>query len=165
MGYSLVTGASGFIGKNLLGHIGEKHAEAKDKILILGSSDSSDYPVIPHKGYRFSTSDFTSHGFTEIEAVIHVGAFTPKSAADTNRHEENLSNVINTNHLLQNLPSRPEKFIFISTVDVYQQTAAAISEQTPTIPAGFTALPWAHSKAARYSRCRPCRTAVQIIHS
>jgi nucleoside-diphosphate-sugar epimerase len=137
MGYTLITGASGFVGKNLLRHLDEKHPEAKDKILILGSSDSLDYSVIPHKGYRFSSDDFTSRGFHEIDAVIHLGAFTPKTAADAKLYEENYSNVVNTNHLLHNLPNKPEKFVFISTLDVYQQTADAISEQTPTIPAGF----------------------------
>ncbi len=137
MGYILLTGASGFIGNNLLKHISEKHPDAKDKILILGSSNSLDYPVILHKDYHFSSSDFSDRGFSEIEAVIHLGAFTPKTAADTNLHEENISNVINTYHLLHNLPNKPAKLVFISTVDVYQQTTDAISEQTPTIPASF----------------------------
>jgi nucleoside-diphosphate-sugar epimerase len=136
MGHILITGASGFIGKHLLQYAAEASVDKKS-IVLLTSSSIEGYTCIPHKNYQFTKSDFSAKGINEIDIVIHAGAFTPKSSAEANNYESNFSNVTNTQYLLENLPNTPAKFIFLSTLDVYQHTEAVIDEQTATVPAGF----------------------------
>jgi nucleoside-diphosphate-sugar epimerase len=137
MGYILITGANGFIGKHLLQYIKEEAPAYNRNIVLLTSSLIEGYTCVPHQNYQFTKADFLAQGINEIEIVIHAGAFTPKSSAEANNYESNFSNVINTQYLLENLPTIPSKFIFLSTLDVYQHTEAIIDEQTPAIPSGF----------------------------
>ncbi len=136
MGYVLITGGNGFIGKNFLSYLNEIQSPLRDKIVLLTSSSSDKkYPVIEHKNYSFSRNDFFQKGFDTIDIVLHIGAYTPKNAADAANVELNTSNIFNTLHLIENLPSIPEKIIFTSTLDIYQKTIGVISEETPEHPA------------------------------
>lgn len=92
------------------------------------------YKSINHKQYTFSKDNFYQQGITQIDTVIHIGAFTPKTGQNANCIWESLTNVNNTWHLLNNLPNTPEKFIYLSTIDVYQTTTSIIDENTPTNP-------------------------------
>ncbi len=137
MGHILITGTGGFIGKHLLQYISDAAPEYNNQIVLLTSSPIKGYTCVQHRNYRFTKDDFLSLDVNEIEAVIHAGAFTPKSSAEANNYEDNFSNVSNTHYLLDHLPNIPLKFIFLSTLDVYQHTKDVIDEQTPSIPSGF----------------------------
>lgn len=137
MGYILITGSSGFIGNKLVDYISSVSGEEHNRILLLTSLPSAKYHYLLHKDYKFTSTDFLEKGYEQIDIVIHAGAFTPKSSADTNLFNENFSNIINTRHLLDNLPNIPAKFIFTSTLDVYEQTTEIIDEFTRLSPSGF----------------------------
>ena len=137
MGYILITGSSGFIGRNLLHFIENKYNDQLNKIVLLSNFASSRFITIPHTNYQFTSTDFINKGILDIEAVIHIGAFTPKDSSSANFLDENYSNILNTMFLVKNLPSKPKKFIFISTLDVYEPTKQIIDELTPTLPITF----------------------------
>lgn len=137
MGNIVITGCTGFIGKKLLNYIVEHQLLKTEQVVVLGSIPVDGMLFLPHNNYAFSKEDFLSLGINSIDAVIHLGAFIPKTAAETNNYDQNLSNVYNTAYLLANLPSVPERFVFISTVDVYTGADTAIDESAPTVPQTF----------------------------
>lgn len=129
----LLTGASGFIGKNLVNYI-ENNFNDRYDLVLLTSQNNSRHKVINHKNYKFTKDDFLKENISRIDIIIHAGAFTPKSGAEANDIENSISNITNTFHLLNNIPCYPEKFIFLSTIDVYGQVDGVITEDKPPNP-------------------------------
>ena len=127
----LVTGASGFIGTNLI----EKLRQLSDvyNVIALGSKDIKGVVSVNHKNYTFSKDDFVAKGLSNIDVLVHLGAFIPKSNAQANDIDSCTANIQNTIHLLMNLPSVPQKIVYISTTDVYD-TCEFINENTHTNP-------------------------------
>lgn len=123
----LITGSTGFIGQNLLKFI-ESKFENKYNIVLLSSSMHDKYKTVLHKNYSFVKNDFEEQGIKNIDIIIHVGAFTPKSSSEANDIEKSNANIFNTNYLLKNLPALPSKFIFLSTIDVYGKIESIIDE-------------------------------------
>jgi nucleoside-diphosphate-sugar epimerase len=130
----LITGATGFIGKNLLRYIKDEDIWKDEEIILLSSQEIPPYKYINHNKFSFTKEDFYKKGIMDIDAVIHMGAFIPKTAEDANLITESISNIENTFHLINNLPSVPKKFIFLSTIDIYQKTNSIIDEKTPINP-------------------------------
>ncbi|MFX4253329.1 NAD-dependent epimerase/dehydratase family protein, partial [Aliarcobacter butzleri] len=60
--------------------------------------------------------------------------FTPKSGIEANDINKSNANIFNTKYLLDNLPNFPEKFIFLSTLDVYGKIETIIDESSFTNP-------------------------------
>lgn len=119
----LITGATGFIGTALLKYIKFNNLFLNDTIILLTSKNIDGYNCILHKNYTFTKQDFLDKNINNIDIILHIGASTPKS-----RHEyqpkhiyKYAYNVKNTIHLYENLPNIPNKFVFISTTDVYQK--------------------------------------------
>jgi nucleoside-diphosphate-sugar epimerase len=137
MGYILVTGGNGFIGSKLINYISSVSDEERNRILLLTSQPSIEYHYVLHKNYQFASNDFLNKGYDQIDVVIHAGAFTPKSSVEANLYDENYSNIVNTYHLLHQLPNIPDKIIFVSTLDVYQKTTEIIDENSVLNPSGF----------------------------
>lgn len=131
----LLTGGAGFIGGHLL-KVLKSHPEYRlFNIVLLSSENIGDDKTVLHKKYTFTKDDFLSNGLSDIDIVIHAGAYTPKDSANANLIAETLSNITSIYHLINNLPNIPEKFIFLSTIDVYTQDSAnAIVEETYTDP-------------------------------
>jgi nucleoside-diphosphate-sugar epimerase len=131
----LLTGASGFIGKHLLAALIEEYG--KENILALTSVPLTHANYLLHNGYHFEPDYFIKSGYGErIEAVIHAGAFTPKSGKQANDVEKCNSNIISANKVLQaDLPNL-KKIIYLSTLDVYG-AADIISESSLTQPASL----------------------------
>lgn len=133
----LITGASGFVGKTLLRKIAEESDFAKDNIILLSGTNINGYVCINHNGYTFTKQDFINQGIDSVDAVIHLGSAVPRTKADYLPENEFkfIMNVRNTIHLYENLPSVPQKVIYISSVDVYrgiyQSNGNIISEETP----------------------------------
>ncbi len=158
----LITGATGFIGNHLLGHILKNNTE-EARIVLLTSVPSDDHPFVLHNGYSFSKESFIAKGFSQIDIVIHAGAYTPKSGAMANNYSDNYRNVVNTNHLLNNLPNIPEKFIFLSTLDVYQETKGIITEETPVNAASFYGVSKAYCEKMVVQFCADKGIVCQVL--
>lgn len=129
----LWTGVSGFIGMALLKEL-NTHTSLRENSVLLSSKTIDGWKCVLHRNYQFSTKDLKKQLTSDIDTVVHMGAFIPKSKQDANNVEQNTSNVINTLWLLNHLPNIPSKIIFISTVDVYAQTDDIIDEQSPVAP-------------------------------
>ncbi|MBQ3311799.1 NAD(P)-dependent oxidoreductase [bacterium] len=127
----LITGATGFIGKSFLKYIKEQKLFEQDNIILLSSKKIDDYQCILHNNYTFTKEDFIKSGINAIDIVFHLGAAAPKTKNEFGVEfgYKFSTNVINTAYLLNNLPSVPSKFIFISSTSVYKQEAK-IDENT-----------------------------------
>jgi nucleoside-diphosphate-sugar epimerase len=128
----LLTGTSGFIGSKLLNECINTYG--KENVLVLSSKENENCQTIVNKNHEINSIDFSNSPFNKIKTVVHVGAFIPKSNADLNDILKSNSNIIFTQNLLSSLPASVEKFIFLSSIDVYKKTAQMISENNPTIP-------------------------------
>ena len=137
MGYILITGTGGFIGSNLLHYIRRQYPLDLEKIVLLSDHPPADIKSISPRNYRFTVDDFLIKGVDKLETVIHLGAFIPKDHSQANWKDENARNIINTEHLVKNLPSVPERFIYISTTDVYMKGNGIIDENNTTSPLTF----------------------------
>lgn len=133
----LITGASGFIGKNLLRNIKIENQYSKDKIILLTKDNIEGYLCIQHNEYTFIKDDFVKLGIYEIDIVVHLGAFIPKNSQEANDIDKSFSNIRNTIYLLNNLPNTPKKIIFASTIDVYKNTSDIIDENTDIFPSSL----------------------------
>jgi nucleoside-diphosphate-sugar epimerase len=125
----LVTGGTGFIGHHLLQYL---KTLSQYEVIAFSSKEISGIKTILHQNYTFDKSIFEENGLSKIDVVIHAGAFAPKTSNEANNVKLSNSNIFNTQHLLNNLPS-VNKFIFLSTLDVYKQTDI-ITEQSMTEP-------------------------------
>ena len=128
----LLTGTSGFIGSRLL--IECINLFGQENVVVLSSKKNQKCPTIIYNNYEINAADFSQSPFNKIKTVVHVGAFIPKSTADLNDILKSNSNITFTQNLLTSLPDSVEKFIFFSSIDVYQKTDQVISENNPTIP-------------------------------
>lgn len=113
----LLTGATGFIGRNLL----RCASEVCDDVdfVLLSSREIEGYRCILHKNYTYTTKDFINAGIKHIDAVIHLGAFSGKTPQESYSAEKNLTTITKTQYLIKHLPNNPRKFITCSSVDVY----------------------------------------------
>lgn len=127
----LITGATGFIGSKVLQKIICKYS--KDSVIAL-SSKNLDVKTILHKNYNFDKDYLLKNGCENIEVLIHIGGFIPKTSSEANNINNCTSNINNTLKLLNsNLPNL-KKIIFISTVDVYSEDNDIISESSKAEP-------------------------------
>jgi len=130
----LITGATGFIGSNLLKVLENNSAYDNYELILLTSKEILGYKCVIHNNYTFTKEDFFKIHISEIDIVIHLGAFIPKNSLDANKVKESISNIVNTEYLLENLPSIPKKVIYLSTIDVYGNVNGVITEEVPTVP-------------------------------
>jgi UDP-glucose 4-epimerase len=128
----LLTGTSGFIGSALLNKCA--HLFGEENIVVLSSKENKKYPTVHYEDFNVNPTQFSCPPFNQIKTVFHVGAFIPKSNAELNDVEKSNANISFTQQFLSSLPQTVEKFIFFSTVDVYETCEQLISENTPTIP-------------------------------
>lgn len=136
----LVTGASGFIGKHLINRL--SNILGPDRILALSSKSVTNCRYLNSLQFTFDVHYFIEHEYVDIDTIIHLGAFTPKSGNDSNSYMECNSNIINTQNLLRCEMPNLKKFIFISTLDVYSNEGSKISENSSTDPISL----YGHSK-------------------
>lgn len=129
----LLTGTTGFIGQNLLKFI-ELNYKSDYEIVLLSSYINENYKTVLHKNYTFNKQDFEKNGILKIDLILHIGAFTPKSGIEANDINKSNANIFNTKYLLDNLPNFPEKFIFLSTLDVYGKIETIIDESSVANP-------------------------------
>ncbi|GHV80787.1 UDP-glucose 4-epimerase [Spirochaetia bacterium] len=136
----LFTGCSGFIGSAVLGEAIKKYG--KENIYVLSSSPIDEVQTVIHNGYEFKPDIFIDNGLSDIEILVHMGAFTPKDQAEANNIQKSNSNIYNTGKLLfAELPNL-RKIIFTSTLDVYavNDIISEESEESPASLYGFSKL-------------------------
>ena len=113
----LLTGATGFIGMHLLEALIDSYGS--DNVVALTSKPITKCQFVLHNGFVFNPDLFIKSGFKNIDTIIHAGASTPKSRAESNDIYNCNSNIFSTTRLLTSLLPNINKFIFLSTLDVY----------------------------------------------
>jgi len=135
----LVTGASGFIGSHLVRRL----EEMNDVKLVLLSRDvlkDTKASQVTASLHELTRESWIKCGVTQIDIVLHLGAFTPKQHSDINALTAIYdANITGTHALLESLPNVPEKIVFASTLDVYDFEGGAmpLTEHSPVKPAGL----------------------------
>jgi UDP-glucose 4-epimerase len=121
-----VTGTSGFIGSHLMGKLIEKFGYSQ--VIALTSKESELYQCINHQDYTNFSNDCLN--LEDAKVIIHAGAFIPKNNNDANNVVLCNSNIASTSELLKHIDKNLDKFIFLSSIDVYTETDV-ITEFTP----------------------------------
>ena len=127
----LLTGASGFIGKHLLLQLIKKYG--KSNVIALTSRPIDECNYILHNNFQLDPDFLINHGYANIKTIIHAGAFTPKNGSQANDVNLSNSNIYSTEKLLNLTLPYVQNFIFLSTLDVYDNDEI-ISENSPENP-------------------------------
>lgn len=127
----LLTGASGFLGRHLLARL--KAEYGGDGVVALTSRPLPGVRCVLHQGHTYDPNTFSDAGLDGITAVVHAGAFTPKSRLEANRTGPATRNVETTLRLLEAKLPALEQFVYLSAVDVYRP-GVGIDESTQPSP-------------------------------
>jgi UDP-glucose 4-epimerase len=125
----LLTGSTGFIGFSLINYLEKSSLSSLDMIEVLSS--------VQHPKLKTILYDVDSYFIPKIEDVsdiIHLGAFIPKSNIEANNIDKCTSNIQFTINLLNSIPKTIKRFVFISTLDVYESTNEIIDEDSVVNP-------------------------------
>ncbi len=126
----LITGASGFVGRKVVEEILKTYPN--NDVVALASNELT-ISTILHNNYNIDENYLLNNGCENVEVILHIGAYTPKSGEESNYIFENNRNIYTTETLLrQNLPNL-KKIVFISTLDVYAP-CEIINEQSLVEP-------------------------------
>jgi nucleoside-diphosphate-sugar epimerase len=152
----LVTGASGFIGSHVVARLVASGAE----VFAVSSSVSATAPerLVPFmEQIEILEANLTDRSSlahviarAQPELIIHLGAFTHVGKSFSRIDENIQTNVQGTVNLLLALQGRYERFVYISSGDVYGDAPVPFSEDGPVSPAS----PYAVSKYAAERFCR-----------
>ena len=124
----LLTGSTGFIGKDLLESLKLKFG--RESLLLLSRQPIKGFCCVIHKNYIDDKIKFSPVDLAKIETIIHLGSFIPKNKSES--HNQNLTdlNVKVTKSLLQEKFKQVKRFIYISSIDVYA-IHELVDENTP----------------------------------
>lgn len=127
----LITGATGFIGQRVLEQLKLKNID----VVALSNADRiAGIKTISTSHYQFDDNYLLENGCEDIEVLLHLGAWTPKTSASSNNLEKSYSNIANTRTLLNAKLPALRQIIYCSTIDVYENTDNKIDEKTITVP-------------------------------
>lgn len=124
----LITGASGFVGKNFTQYLRASNLE--NQIVLLTSKEVEGFCCINHKQYTFTENDFRSKGIDKIDVLVHLGAYSPKTNHQADDWQNNYSSIANLVYLLKHLPCVPEKIVYGSSITVYGKPVGRITEES-----------------------------------
>ena len=117
----LVTGSSGFVGRRFL-----EMAPTDWEIICLGRSQPDSFTgrwircdLSDQKSIKSAAKQVSDETF---DAIIHLAAFVPKTAADDTLDKARLGNIDATINLLTYFGEKSEKIIIGSTAEVYDQS-------------------------------------------
>jgi UDP-glucose 4-epimerase len=128
----LLTGASGFIGSQLLRAVSAMFG--RENVLVLTSRSQFDGPVVVYDPIEFRIDPADMDKFKNVDVVIHAGAFTPKNGLQGNNSKACNGNIGFTQSLLDLPFSNLKKIVYLSTVDVYG-SSQLIREDSALLPA------------------------------
>lgn len=132
----LITGGTGFVGSRLLHIAKERFEQDGSCIIALTSRQLDGYICVLHENYTFQKESFYRAGIDCIDAVIHLGGYSPKKRDEMGARDQYLASIQNAQYLLEHLPNIPSQFIFCSTISVYDESAHdVITEKTIPQPA------------------------------
>lgn len=125
----LLTGASGFIGSYLTDYINSNYKD-QYRLVLLTSREIPGQICLCHGGYTFDRNIFLQNDISQIELVLHVGAYV---GSEQSSAQANASTIANTIHLLKSLPNTPQKLVLISSTALYgfSNKLPFVSSQTP----------------------------------
>lgn len=135
----LVTGASGFIGKQLISALTKVYGS--QNVVALTSKPIPDCNFLLHNDYTFEKDFFLKSAYSSINTIVHSGAYIPKSSSNANDWIQCNTNIKSTDCLLKSSLPNLKKFVLLSTVDVYGEDNI-ITETSPIGPVSL----YAHSK-------------------
>ena len=119
----LLTGATGFIGSALIDYLELNMPSMLNELVVLSSVQ---HPKLDTLLYNVET--YSTPKIENVSAVIHLGAFTPKSNFNSNDIDKCFSNIYFTKNFLESLPTTVSKFVFASTLDVYQTSNTCVNK-------------------------------------
>jgi nucleoside-diphosphate-sugar epimerase len=135
-GIALVTGASGFLGGRLAELLVEDGVPVR--ILARSSSDLRHLSHLPIQIVRGDLNDTAAlaEAVRDVRVIYHCAAASTDWAADTTYYD---ANVRGTQRLLEAALSVPglERFVHVSTTDVYGYPRAVCDETAPTRDVGL----------------------------
>lgn len=114
----LITGANGFIGGRLLKRLAVLYGA--ENIVTLSSKEIPGYRCVLYKGRVLASP--IEIDFSDIDIVVHAGAYIPKRSADANLIDKCNENVSFTEMLLSLRLPKLKKIIYLSTSDVYESS-------------------------------------------
>lgn len=157
----LLTGIGGFIGKHLLELINNEYPQME--IVALTNSNIKNVICISHENYVYNISNFPENIVNGIEYIVHLGAFTPKSRRESNDIIKCNGNIRSTESLLSlEFPSL-KKVVFVSSLDVYENTNNVIDESTPTSPSTLYGWSKLYCERMAQSHCDALNIEVVIL--
>ncbi|HTM01977.1 MAG TPA: NAD(P)-dependent oxidoreductase [Vicinamibacterales bacterium] len=164
----LVTGARGFIGAALVRRLATLPGTQVVALARSRPDDPVDSKIhwVESNLEDLEPSRWRAAGWPTFDAVIHLAAFTPKSAAMRDHAPEIIAaNVIGLQALLTSLPNPPGRFIFCSTLDVYARSAFdhVVDERSPVGPAGLYGLSKLLGEGLVEAYARSTRTECLIL--
>jgi nucleoside-diphosphate-sugar epimerase len=152
----LVTGASGFIGSHVVGRLvgGGAHVSAVSSSVSTYSPERLAPYLDQIELLEANLTDRSSLAHVVAQArpelVIHLAAFTHVGKSFSRIDENIQTNVQGTVNLLLALDGNYERFVYISSGDVYGDAPVPFREDGPVSPAS----PYAVSKYAAERFCR-----------
>lgn len=131
--------------------------------MVLASKPIDDCPYILHDNYEIDSALFENRGLDDVTEVIHAGAFTPKKGSQANDVVNCYANIRSTHLLLQALPKSVERFILLSTLDVYGVTDQSITEHSVISPSSLYGYSKYYCEKASESWAKANDKVIQIL--
>jgi nucleoside-diphosphate-sugar epimerase len=157
----LLTGTGGFIGKHLVEFITSQYPHIQ--LVALTNSNIKNVHCINHNEYTYDLSNFPKKIIKGIEVIVHLGAFIPKSRMESDDIIMCNKNISSTQSLLGlELPSL-KKVVYISSIDVYDNTNHIIDERTATKPGTLYGWSKLYCEKMVQSRCDALNIETTIL--